>query len=266
MTETITSKSNPRLKEVRKLHDRRHRERTGLFLAEGEDMLAAALNHGHVPETVYFDPAFALPPLPAEVEQVPVAHDALASAGSLGSGSRVLGIWRERWAGLPEPARRLGDERPFLYLHEVADPGNVGTILRAALAFGAGLVALSPATADPFGPKAVRASMGAIFGQPMARATWAQARAASESAVALVPGAGVPLRDLPLATPPLFVLGAERAGLPAEIVAACDEVAHIPLGAAADSLNVAMTATLCLYEYSGERRRREARDSRWAKP
>ena len=242
MTETITSKGNPRLKEVRKLHERKHRERTGLFLAEGEDMLAAALNHGHVPVTVFFDPTFALPPLPDEVEVIAVAHDALASAGSLGSGSRVLGVWGERWAELGAPS---------LYLHEVGDPGNVGTILRAALAFGAGPVALSPATADPFGPKAVRAGMGAIFGQPVVRATWAAARAAAGTAVALVPGAGAPLRDLALPPHPLFVLGSERAGLPPEIVAACDEVAHIPLAASADSLNVAMTATLCLYEYSG---------------
>ena len=250
MTETITSKGNPRLKEVRKLHARKHRERTGLFLAEGEDMLAAALNHGHVPETVFFDPEFALPPLPDAVEQVPVAHDALASAGSLGSGSRVLGVWREHWAELGAPS---------LYLHEVSDPGNVGTILRAALAFGAGTVALSPATADPYGPKAVRASMGAVFGQPVARATWAEARAASGTAVALVPGAGRPLRDLELPEDSLFALGAERAGLPAGIVDACDEVAHVPLAAGADSLNVAMTATLCLYEYS--RRAPQARST-----
>jgi RNA methyltransferase, TrmH family len=249
MPEPITSKSNPHLKELRKLHDRKHRERTGLFLAEGEDMLTAALKHGQVPETVFVDPAFPLPALPAEVEVVPVAHDALASAGSLGSGSRVVGVWRERWADLESPptARRLGDERPFLFLHDVADPGNVGTILRAAEAFGAGTVALSPRTADPFGPKAVRASMGAIFGQPVVRATWDEARAATSLAVALVPGEGTTLRDLSLPGSPLFVLGAERTGLPPEIVAACDEVAHIPAGT--DSLNVAMTATLCLYEY-----------------
>jgi RNA methyltransferase, TrmH family len=240
MTETITSKSNPRLKEVRKLHDRKHRERTGLFIAEGEDMLAAALNHGRVPETVLFTPEFDLPDLPREVEVLSVSPDALASAGSLGSGSRVLGIWRERSADL---------ESPSLYLHDVADPGNVGTILRAAEAFGAGQVVLSPHAADPFGPKAVRASMGAIFGQPPVRASWAEARAASDFAVALVPGEGAPLRELPIPRPPLFVLGAERTGLPAEIAAACDHVAHIPVGDPG-SLNVAMTATLCLYEFS----------------
>ena len=87
MTEPITSKSNPRLKELRKLHDRKHRERAGLFMAEGEDMLTAALKHGRVPETLFYDPSCSLPDLPAEVEAVPVVHDALASAGTLGSGA-----------------------------------------------------------------------------------------------------------------------------------------------------------------------------------
>ena len=240
MTATITSKSNPRLKEVRKLHDRKHRERTGLFIAEGEDMLVAALNHGHVPETVLCAPDFDLPELPAEVEVLSVTPEALATAGSLGSGSRVLGVWQERSADLDSPA---------LYLHDVADPGNIGTILRAAEAFGAGQVVLSPHAADPFGPKAVRASMGAIFGQPVVRAPWAAARAATDFAVALVPGEGVPLRELSLPAAPLFVLGAERAGLPAQIASACDHIAHVPVGGSG-SLNVAMTATLCLYEYS----------------
>ncbi len=239
MTETITSKSNRRVKDVRKLHDRKHRERAGLFMAEGEDMLAAALNHGHMPETVFFDPACVLPSLPDEVELLPVEHDVLASASSLGSGTRMIGVWRERWADLGAPS---------LYLHDVADPGNVGTILRAAEAFGAGTVALSPRSADPFSPKAVRASMGAIFAQGVTRARWDEIPDAA-TRIALVPGAGTALRELALGDAPLFVLGAERTGLPAEIVSACDEVAHIPLGAAADSLNVAMTATLCLYEY-----------------
>ena len=248
MTEQITSRSNPRLKELRKLQERKHRDRTGLFVAEGEDMLTAALKHGRMPETVYYDAA-AAPALPHDVEQVGVDHDVLASAGTLGSGSRVIGVWEQVWADL---------DAPTLYLHDVADPGNVGTILRAAQAFGVGQVALSPETADPFGPKAVRAGMGAIFGQPVVRATWEQARAAGGTTVALVPREGVSLRELPLDGAPLFVLGAERAGLPAEIVASCDHVAHVPVGDA-DSLNVAMTATLCLYEYS--RRAPQARST-----
>jgi RNA methyltransferase, TrmH family len=128
----------------------------------------------------------------------------------------------------------------------------VGTVLRAATAFGASAVLLSPRSADPFGPKAVRASMGAVFGQPLARSDFARARASlhDHRAIALVAGAGRPLRDTPLQGPVLFALGAERAGLPEDVVAACDEVAHVPVDRdAAESLNVAMAATLCLYEY-----------------
>jgi RNA methyltransferase, TrmH family len=261
MTETITSKSNPRLKEVRKLHDRKHRERTGLFLAEGEDMLAAALNHGRMPETVLFDPDYELPALPSEVEQVAVSSDALKTVGGLGSGSRLIGVWRQRWSNvrssLRQPARRLSDEPPFLYLHDVVDPGNVGTILRAALAFGAGPVVLSPRTADPYSPKAVRAGMGALFGQPVARAGFAEARAAlppGGRAFAMVPDSGTPLRELDTSGPLMFALGSERTGLPGDVVAACDQTSHVPLAAGGpESLNVAMTATLCLYQSSVHR-------------
>lgn len=256
MTDAITSKSNPRIKELRKLHDRKHRERSGLFIAEGEDMLAAALGHGTVPETVYFDAeseatlARLLGSLPGEVEAVATSREALTAAGSLGSGSRIIGVWRT--AALEHPASTI-QSAPSVYLHDVADPGNLGTVLRAAHAFGAGAVVLSPHTADPFGPKAVRASMGAIFGQPTVRATFDQARealGAGGRAIALVPGSGLALRNVELGGSVLFALGAERAGLPPELVAACDETAHVPLVAPGpESLNVAMAATLCLYEY-----------------
>jgi TrmH family RNA methyltransferase len=256
MTDAITSKSNPRIKELRKLHDRKHRERTGCFIAEGEDMLAAALGHGVDPHAVYYDVeseaalARLLGSLSPEVETVAASHEALTAAGSLGSGSRVIGVWRS--AALEHPMSVVGHS-PGIYLHDVADPGNLGTVLRAAQAFGAGAVALSPLTADRFGPKAVRASMGAIFGQPAVRATFDDARAALPSggrAIALVPGSGKALREVEMAGPVLFALGAERAGLPAELAAACDDMAHVPVAAGGpESLNVAMTATLCLYEY-----------------
>lgn len=255
MTETITSTHNPRIRALRKLRDRRHREEQGLFMAEGEDMLAAAIGAGAQPRTVFAVPDLAPPVeallagLPARTERVTVTADALEAAGSLGSGSRVIGVWE-----LPdiESAPDPPGAGAAVYLHDVADPGNVGTVLRAAAAFGADTVVLSPRTADPFGPKAVRASMGAVFGRALVRAHFEAARVAlaGHRAVALVPGTGSPLRDMPLGGPVLFVLGAERAGLPPEVVAACDEVAHVPLDrGAAESLNVAMTATLCLYEY-----------------
>jgi TrmH family RNA methyltransferase len=251
MTDPITSKSNERLVALRKLQQRKHRDRSGLFVAEGEDLVAEALRSGKRPRAVFYDPRRVTPedPLLAGAgEAVAVASDALDAVSGLGSGSRVIGVFEQRWYS-PEDL----DEPVALYLHEVADPGNVGAVLRSALALAPAAVVLSPGSADPFGPKAVRASMGAIFGQPIARAGFEQARDAhaGHRSVALVPGAGRPLREAATPAPVLFCLGAEREGLPASIADACDERAHIPQReGGAESLNVAMAATLCLYEAS----------------
>jgi TrmH family RNA methyltransferase len=255
VTETITSTHNPRIRALRKLRERKHREAERLFMAEGEDMLAAAIAAGAQPRTVFSVPEpppqleALLAALPAQTERVAATAEALEEASSLGSGSRVIGVWELPDVEAPVEPKGVG---PALYLHDVADPGNVGTALRAAAAFGSDAVVLSPRTADPFGPKAVRASMGAVFAQPLARSGFDSARTAlaDHRAVALVPGGGRPLREVSLDGPVLFALGAERAGLPHEVVAACDEVAHVPLDRdGAESLNVAMAATLCLYEY-----------------
>ncbi len=252
MSDPITSTHNSRIRALRKLRDRRHREEAGLFMAEGEDMLETALRHGTVPRTVFAVPDSSqqleelLARLPARTERVSASADALAAAGSLGSGSRVIGVWE-----LPDIASApVPEERgPVLYLHDVADPGNVGTALRSAQAFGAACVVLSPRTADPFGPKAVRAGMGAVFAQPVSRADFESARGGRRT-IALVPGAGRPLRDIGLEGAVLFALGSERSGLPEALVATCEEIAHVPVERdGADSLNVAMAATLCLYEY-----------------
>ena len=251
MTETITSTHNSRIRALRKLRERKGREESGTFTAEGEDLLAAAQRAGAVPQAVFAvpDPPPALEALlhglPGGTERITASPEALAAASALGSGSRVIGVW-----SLPDVEPPAANEAgPLVYLHDVADPGNVGTVLRATQAFGAGPVLLSPRAADPFGPKAVRASMGAVFARPPARADFESA-APGRQAIALVPGAGRPLREVPLEAPVLFVLGAERAGLPPDVVSACEEVAHVPVDrGAADSLNVAMAATLCLYEY-----------------
>ncbi len=253
MNEPITSKQNERLKELRKLQQRKHRDRSGLFAAEGEDLIAEALRFGASPKAVFYDPARVQPSDPlvsAAQEAVPVTEDVLASASALVSGSRMIAVFDQRWSGI-EWAEKAADGAVALYLHEVADPGNVGTVLRSALALAPAVVVLSPGSADPFGPKAVRASMGAVFGQPVVRASFDEARAAmpGRRAVALVPRAGRPLHDVAAQAPALFCLGSERLGLPAAIVEGCDEAAHIPVReGGAESLNVAMAATLCLYE------------------
>jgi TrmH family RNA methyltransferase len=226
MTPTITSPQNERLREVRRLRRRRERERTGRFVAEGEDLLAAADAAGWVALQRYCAAGSDLPGTEVDPE-------VLAGVSALGSGTRALAVYQQRLCPVAGPL--------CVYLHGVGDPGNVGAVLRAASAFGAASVVLGEGCADPFGPKAVRASMGAVF-------TVAVARGGVEELpgerVALVPGGGQPLRG-PLAEAALLV-GAEREGLPLDVVAACDRIAHIPI--AGDSLNAAMAATVALYE------------------
>jgi TrmH family RNA methyltransferase len=129
-----------------------------------------------------------------------------------------------------------------LALWHVADPGNVGTILRSADALGPAVVALSDGCADPTGPKAVRASMGALFRVPVVRLD-----DAPRPWIALVAHGGTPLDDADLQAG-TFVLGAEREGLPEDVLARCDQRVTIPLAGQADSLNVAMAGTITLYE------------------
>jgi len=223
----ITSPENDTLKRIRKLAGRRQRDKTREFVAEGEDLVEAAAAAGWTPSLL----------LRAGLD---VAPHLMKQVSQLGSGTRVLGVYGQRWA--PAPAGPL-----CVALWGVNDPGNVGTVLRAAHAFAAGSVALGPGTADPYGPKAVRASMGALFSVPVARA--ASVAELPGRTVALVARAGAELRALPPAAERTLVVGAERDGLPAEVVAACDDVAHIPI--AAESLNAAMAATIALYEAAG---------------
>ena len=176
-------------------------------------------------------------PPPAAVEVDP---DVLARVSALGSGTRALAVYEERWSAPRGPL--------CVHLHAVGDPGNVGAVLRAALAFGAASVALGPGCADPFGPRAVRASMGAIFSVPVARVDGPAGLPGER--VALVPRGGEALRG-PAAGEATLVVGAERDGLPAEVVAACDRAAHIPIET--ESLNAAMAATVALYELTRHR-------------
>src|SRR5437588_10458391 len=178
---TITSQHNKRLREIRKLRQRkRWRERSGRFVAEGEDLLAAADAAGWTAVERYCAAGSGLTGLEVESEL-------LASASGIASGTRALAVYDERW--LTAPAGPL-----CVYLHGVQDPGNVGAILRSAEAFGASYVALGKGSADPFSPKAVRASMGAVFAVPVARADSIGGLPGTK--VALVAGRGVPLREL----------------------------------------------------------------------
>jgi RNA methyltransferase, TrmH family len=207
----ITSPDNEKLKTIRKLRQKRWRTKLGLFSAEGEDLIH--------PDAEFI--------LRAGIDVEPELLDAVST---LGSGTRVIGVYRQRWA---EPEGDI-----LVYLHGVEDPGNVGTIIRSAHALADATVVLGPGSADPYSPKAVRASMGSIFARPPARATIAEL---DGQKVALDATSEHELGDLRITTPVVLVLGSERGELP-------DGLATVRIPVHADSLNVAMAATVALYE------------------
>jgi TrmH family RNA methyltransferase len=239
----IESPHNEKLKLVRKLRDRKHRERESLFVTEGEDLLQAGLAAGAKPR-------FVLVAAGSGLEGDEVEISLLADVSSLGSGTRVIAVW-------PIPASRTplsphsGNNRvfsaaPCLYLHGVGDPGNVGTIVRTADALIDGPVVLGPDCADPYSPKAVRASMGSIFTQPLARAG---IEATPQPRAALVAHGGEGLDALDGAA--TICLGNEREGLSDEVLPACGTQVTIPLRpGGAESLNVAAAAAIAAQRIS----------------
>jgi TrmH family RNA methyltransferase len=245
----IQSTHNPRLKAVRRLHTKRERARSHTFLAEGEDLIVAAERAGRPALEGYRLAGSGL----GNDDFHEVERSALASVSALGSGTRVLAVYEQRWGPAVGPL--------CVYLHRVGDPGNVGTVLRSAQAFGASCVAFGPGCADPHGPKAVRASMGAIFSAKLAHVS--DLAELPGERIALAADAAEPLRGpREHATPGgtgghdgatgvdeggvTLLIGAEREGLPDTVIAACDRAARIPI--ASDSLNAAMAATVALYE------------------
>jgi TrmH family RNA methyltransferase len=231
----IASPQNEKLKLIRKLRERKHREREGLFATEGEDLVEAGLAAGIKPRFLLTAAGAELPPDWSGEEVEP---ELLASVSSLGSGTRAIAVWPLRWSQAPAA--------PCVYLHGVGDPGNVGTIVRTTHALLDGPVALGPGCADPFSPKAVRAGMGSVFARPPARVELGQTPAPR---AALVAHGGADLEAL--AGVATLCLGAEREGLPAEVLAQCEVTATIPLRATgAESLNVAAAAAIAAQRIS----------------
>jgi RNA methyltransferase, TrmH family len=221
----IESRQNEKLRLVRKLLSApKHRVETGLFAVESEDLVEAAAAAGIEPVELLVAGENVLPELLGEVS-------------TLGHAPRVIGIYRR--ADLPTGSREV-----VLALWRVSDPGNVGTLLRTADAFGAG-VSLSPECADPVGPRALRASAGAIFRVPLV--AWDEL---PERRIALVAHGGTPLTHAQLEPPVTLFLGSEREGLPESLAADCSNVT-ISLPGDAESLNVAAAAAIALYELAG---------------
>jgi TrmH family RNA methyltransferase len=221
----ITSPRNETLKLVRKLQARRWRDKLGLFVAEGEDLVDAALEAG-------------LEPVELLVAGETVAPELLAQVSTLPHPARAVGLFRRE--DLP-----AFEQRPAaLALWRVGDPGNVGTLIRTADAFGAS-VELSQGSADPTGPKALRASAGAVFRVPLGEGAGQR--------IGLVAHGGKSLAELEFGDATVFVVGSEREGLPERVLTSCDVTATIPTSGPAESLNVAAAGAIALYEWSRRR-------------
>jgi len=255
-----TSPRNPALQLARALQTKKVRRERRLLVAEGEDLVDAALAHGARPVAILWDadrvdgddPRIAATAGLAERYLVP--PKLMAQASGLAAAPRVIAI-------VPQPLARSFADVPFppalgLYLAGVADPGNVGTLVRTAAALGADWLALGPGSADAFHPRAVRAAMGATFALPLLEGVSPADLATREgfAVVAAVPRGGVPPWETDLTRPMVLALGAERAGLgPAlESLAEDREVVRvtIPQAEGAESLNVAAAAAIALQRIS----------------
>jgi TrmH family RNA methyltransferase len=235
----IESPHNEKLKLVRKLRERKHREREGLFATEGEDLLEAGLAAGA-------EPRFVLVAAGSGLDGEEVEPGLLADVATLGSGTRAIGVWPLPSGDPAQLSPHTGDNCACIYLHGVGDPGNVGTIIRTSDALIGSPVVLGPDCADPFSPKAVRASMGSIFSRPPLKAGL---DATPEPRVAFVPHGGEKVDTLAGAA--TICLGAEREGLPDEVLAMCERSVTIPLREGGpDSLNVAAAAAIAAQRIS----------------
>lgn len=244
----LSSLQNPKVKLARSLEKRKAREEAGLFLVEGAKLLAEAVAYGHRPAMTFATAAwwagYRGEPLPGERFEVPDA--VLAAIATTETPDGVVAL-------LPLP----GDAPPALpadalvaIAHRLQDPGNLGTIVRAADAAGAAAVVVTEGTVDPWSPKAVRATMGSCFHLPIVRTTLAAFKAAHPAVAihALTLTGATSLYAQDLRGGAAFLIGNEGQGLDAEAEALADHRVKIPIPGRAESLNAAMAATICLYE------------------
>ena len=255
----ITSFSNPTIKALRSLRDKKHRQRERRFLAEGLRLLTDARENGRVPQVLVMaskrDPHPLIDALERAVEAVggdviETTPDILSKITGKDNPQAVAGAFAEWDTSLGTIER---DSAPiWLVAQALRDPGNLGTMLRTGDAVGAGGLILIDDCADPFGVEAVRASMGAIFTQKLVRARWEDflpwLREGPGQLVAASLREAVPYRGAPYASPCFVMVGNESQGLPAEYEAACDLRVTMPMRGRADSLNAAVAAAVLAYE------------------
>jgi TrmH family RNA methyltransferase len=257
----ITSLQNERVKAIRALEMRKVRKETGLFVAEGASILITARDRGFRPETLVYRAGSVTGAAPrglvdwalkAGAEVLEVSEAVLGKLASKDNPQSMLAVFRQRWVELPDPKTVKGTD-VWVALEEVRDPGNLGTIIRTADAAGLAGVALVGASCDPFGLEAVRATMGSIFHVPLARTSEdgliAQAKRHGARLVGThLTAAAIDYREADYSTPLILLMGNEQQGLTERLAAACDTLVRIPMRGKADSLNLAVSTGLMIYE------------------
>jgi TrmH family RNA methyltransferase len=264
MTREITAFSNPLVKQVRALRDKRHRKDAQQFLAEGLRILAEAEETGRIPRYLFHTAEMRDHPLVRNLtgwceaaggEAIETNVDILHKLSGKDNPQTVLGVYDEFDTSLSAIDRTTADI--WIVAQAIRDPGNLGTILRTGDAVGAGGLILIDECVDPFSVEAVRASMGAIFTQTIAQADWAEflpwLRAGPGQLVGLSLNTEIDYREPRYAAPTFLLVGNEARGLPAEYEDACDLRVKLPMRGKADSLNAAIATAVMAYQVLGQR-------------
>ncbi|WP_265570572.1 TrmH family RNA methyltransferase [Sphingomicrobium nitratireducens] len=259
MPREITSFSNSTVKLIRSLRDKKARRSSGLFLAEGLRILTEAREEGCLPELVAFAPAGAQHPLAkALIDEVEAAGgdaiettpDILSKMSGKDNPQALLGAFRQPDTSLAALDRAASDL--WFVGEKLRDPGNIGTILRTGDAVGAGGLILIDDCADPFAVETVRASMGALFTQKLAQASWDEFLPWLRGGIGQLVGTSLQTdhdyRDAPYEAPVFLLVGNESQGLPEAYEAECDLLVKIPMAGKADSLNAAIAAAVTAFE------------------
>ena len=263
MRRTITGFSNPTVKFLRSLRDKKYRRREGRFLAEGLRLLTDARETDRLPEMLVMAQGREAHPLLDELEAavsraggeiLEMPEDILAKVTGKDNPQAVCGVFAEFDTSLASIDRNAAPI--WLVAQAMRDPGNLGTMLRTGDAVGAGGLILLDDCVDPFSVEAVRASMGAIFTQRVVQARWEEfivwLRAPDgQNAGQLVAASlrdAVPYRGAPYQSPCFIMVGNESRGLPEEYELACDLRVTMPMKGRADSLNAAVAGAVLAYE------------------
>lgn len=258
MPREITAYSNPLIKRVRTLREKRHRREEGLFLAEGLRILTEAREAGRIPHYLFFARDSAAHPLvqvlveaveAAGGEAIETVPDILSKLSGKDNPQAVVGVFAEFTQTLEDLDRSTSPI--WLVAERLRDPGNLGTILRTGDAVGAGGLILIGECVDPFSVEAVRASMGALFTVPVVQCEWDSflpwLRGGPGQLVGLSLDTTTDYRAAAYSAPTFLLTGNEAQGMPADYAAACDTLVKIPMLGKADSLNAAVATAVMAY-------------------